>query len=194
VVLILLATGTERQLPTILSRCQVIRFRPLAAEDLRAILADHDVTDAATVEKLVRLAAGSAGRALALNDPELWGFRQVLISALGSPRPDPVGLATKVEKFVEDAGKESAQKRDRAGLVIRLITDILQTALRRALGEAETGDDPVEADRLRPLSARDPEALADMLEACTEADRYVERRVSLGLLIEQLAEKVCATR
>lgn len=190
-VLILLATATERQLPTILSRCQLVRFKALSAADLRAALADNDVTDPATVEKLVRLAGGSVGRALALNDPALWEFRQVLVSALGSNRPDPVGLAAKFDTFVEEAGKESAPKRDRASLVIRLIADILQTALRRSLGAEGKEQDAAETDKLRVLAARPPELIADMLEACTEADRHVERRVQLVLLIEQLADRLC---
>lgn len=190
-VLILLATATERQLPTILSRCQLVRFKALSAADQRAALADNEITDPATVEKLVRLSGGSVGRALALNDPALWEFRQVLVSALGSNRPDPVGLAAKFDAFVEDAGKESAPKRDRASLVILLITNILQTALRRSLGVEVKEQDASEAYKLQSLSGRPPELLADMLEACTEADRHVERRVQLVLLIEQLADRLC---
>ena len=190
-VLLLLTTGTERQLPTILSRCQIVRFRPLSANDLRAALADHDITDPTAVDRLTRIAGGSVGRAIALNDPALWEFRQVLVSALGSTRPDAVGLASKFDKFVEEAGKESVAKRDRASLVIRLLTDLLQIALRLSLGAAMKSLDAAEAEKLRPLAARDPDAIADMLEACTEADRHVERRVQLALLIEQLADRLC---
>ena len=112
----------------------------------------------------------------------------MLVSALGSSRPDPVGLAAKFDQFVEEAGKESAPKRDRTSLVIRLIIDVLHTVLRRSLGaEADAG----EADKLRALLGRPPELIADMLEACIEADRHVERRVQLVLLIEQLADRLC---
>jgi DNA polymerase-3 subunit delta' len=100
-------------------------------------------------------------------------------------------LAAKFDEFVEEAGKESAPKRDRASLVIRLIADILQTALRQSLGAEVKELDATEAEKLRPLSGRPPELLADMLEACTEADRHVERRVQLVLLIEQLADRLC---
>ncbi len=41
------------------------------------------------------------------------------------------------------------------------------------------------------MAAAGPDAIADMLEACTEADGYVERRVQLAILIEQLADRVC---
>src|SRR5947208_4805703 len=52
-VLVLLASDSERQLPTILSRCQVVRFRPLGPDDLRAVLADHGVADPARADPLV---------------------------------------------------------------------------------------------------------------------------------------------
>src|SRR5947207_10201823 len=53
--LILLATSIDRQLPTILSRCQVVRFAPLGPADLSAVLAEQGVEDAAQRERLVRL-------------------------------------------------------------------------------------------------------------------------------------------
>jgi DNA polymerase-3 subunit delta' len=67
--LVLLATGTDRQLSTILSRCQVVRFAPLSEADIAAILEASGVGDAAKRARLARLASGSAGRALALDVP-----------------------------------------------------------------------------------------------------------------------------
>lgn len=188
-VLILLATDTERQLPTILSRCQVVRFRPLGPDDLRAVLADHGVTDPARADKLVRLAGGSPGRALALNDDALWAFRETLIAAVTAAKPDPVGLAAAWGKFVEDAGKESSLHRERASLIVQLAADALRSALRLAVGGNAEGD---EQDRLRRLADRTgPDQLADLLEACTEADYLIERKIQLPLVIESLTDKLC---
>lgn len=184
-VLILLATDTERQLPTILSRCQVVRFRPLGDADLKAVLADHGVTDPERVDRLVRLAGGSPGRALALNDDALWAFRETLIAAMAAATPDPVGLAAAWAKFVEEAGKESSLQRERASLVVRLAADALRTALR--LSVVGDGD-----ERFRRLADRTgPDQLADLLEACTEADYLIERKVQLALVIESLSDKLC---
>src|SRR5262245_45580533 len=83
-VLLLLATAEEGQLPTIRSRCQVVRFRPLAAEDVAAVLKAQGVTDPARVEQLVRLSGGSPGQALALNDEAVWDFYTGLVSAVRS--------------------------------------------------------------------------------------------------------------
>ncbi|OWK37841.1 ATP-binding protein [Fimbriiglobus ruber] len=185
--LILLATGTERQLPTILSRAQVVRFHPLKPDDLRAVLADHEVTDPPRVDQLVRLAGGSPGQALALNDDALWAFRETLVGAVTAQRPDPVGFAAEWMRFVEEAGKESAAQRQRASLVIRLLTDLLHAAVRTALGaDADGTPDAVRGFALRTGA----DHLADLMEACSEADYLIERKVQLVLVIESLVDKL----
>ena len=68
-VFILVGTGSERQLPTIVSRCQVVRFAGLPGPLVAEILASHEITDPRQQERLVRLAGGSPGVALTLADP-----------------------------------------------------------------------------------------------------------------------------
>lgn len=188
-VLILLATSSEGQLPTIQSRCQVMRFNPLGSADLKLILLDHKVSDPAVLDRLVRLSGGSAGRALALNDETVWQFRQTLLTTIGSTKPDPVSLASKMMAFVEEVGKDGAVQRPRASLGIQLLTDVLRTALRISLGAEEP--DATERAKVQAIASVGPGVLADQLEACAEADGYVERRVQLVLLLEQLADRVC---
>jgi DNA polymerase-3 subunit delta' len=186
--LILLASTTERQLPTILSRCQVVRFRPLSPADLRAVLAGHQIVDPGRVEQLVRLAGGSPGQALALAADAVWAFRQSLVTAMTAARPDPVGLAATAMRFVEEAGKESAAQRVRASLVVRLAMDVLQAAMRAAVGVIVDGPDAQAAQRLADRLG--PDELADRLDACTEADRLIDRKVQLVLVVESLADRL----
>src|SRR5204862_2693685 len=72
--LILIGTSPDLQLPTIRSRCQLVRFAPLPPGDVADLLRQAGVTDEALVARLRHLAAGSPGRALELADPELWDF------------------------------------------------------------------------------------------------------------------------
>lgn len=184
-VLILLATSTSMQLPTILSRCQLIRFQPLHADDLKAVLAANDVTDSESVQRLVRLAGGSPGRALELADKDLWEFRSRLVSALNDPRLDGVSFASEWMRFIEDAGKEARDQRQRASMTITLVMDLIETALCMCI-DATTSD-----DAMRRLAERhDPDTLADLLEACAEADYLLDRRVQTVLVIESLADKL----
>ena len=182
--LILLASTTERQLPTILSRCQVVTFAPLAAADVRAVLADHGVLDAGRADRLVRLSGGSPGRALALNTDDLWGFRETLLAAVTAPRFDAAALAEKWGRFVEDAGKAAPLQRERAALVLTLLVGMVRDAL-------GGGGDPAEAGRLAALGGRaGPETLADWLEACVAADTQIGRYLPVGLVIEALVDRL----
>ena len=64
--LLLVASDIGRQLPTILSRCQVVRFAPLSDADVAAILETHGVEDATkreVVERALRVRASHANLA-----------------------------------------------------------------------------------------------------------------------------------
>jgi DNA polymerase-3 subunit delta' len=181
-VLVLLATTIQQQLPTILSRCQVVTFAPLREPDLRAVLADHAVTDPERVARLVRLAGGSPGRALALNDDSVWQFREVLLSAVTATKPDATGLIAAWVKFVEVAGKQTPAQRQRASLGLGVLIDVLRSALRDGLagtGPLAAAGERVGADRL-----------ADWLDACTEADLQIGRYVQVSLVIEALVDRM----
>lgn len=189
--LILLATSLERQLPTILSRCQVVRFSPLRPDDLRAVLAGQGgVEDATKLDRLVRLSGGSVAQALALNDEEFWKVRQRLVEGVTAPRPNFAGLAETWQHFYEEAGKETAGQRLRVSLVIRFLVEALRNALRLALGADVSGLEPAEENRLREFAARySPDQLVELIDACVEADYRVERRVQLILIVESVLEQ-----
>src|SRR4029079_3582892 len=63
--LILITARPAMLLPTILSRCQVIRFSPLKPAEIEKYLLTNKLADAATARLRARSAAGSIGRALA---------------------------------------------------------------------------------------------------------------------------------
>src|SRR6266481_3872353 len=85
-VLLLIGSSPERQLPTIVSRCQVVRFAPLPAADVADLLRAGGVEDAALIELLLPLSEGSPGAARALSDPALWDFRSTLLQGLTADR------------------------------------------------------------------------------------------------------------
>jgi DNA polymerase-3 subunit delta' len=188
--LILLATGTDRQLPTILSRCQAVRFAPLGPDDLGAVLAGQGVADPARRDRLVRLAGGSVAAALALNDDAFWELRQKLVDGLTSPRPNSGVLAREWQHFYEEAGKDTAAQRLRVSLVIRFLVETVRQALRVSVGADAAGLDPAEEAKLRAFADRlGAERLVGLADRCVEADFHVERRVQLMLVIESVLEQ-----
>lgn len=189
-VLLLIATSTERQLPTILSRCQVVRFSPLRHDDLRAVLTANGITDDAQLTRLIRLANGSVGRALALTDPAIDEVRRKLIIGLTDRRPDFRALAETWSHFYEEAGKETALQRQRVSLVLGLLVDALRAALHSSLGVQSVEQDTDESRRLREFGMRlGPDGILELIEACLTAEQYVERRVQLILVIERVLEQ-----
>ena len=73
--LFLIASSVDRQLSTILSRCQIAKFAPLGHGDLTEILVRRGIDDPARRERLARLAGGSVSRALAIDDESIWKAR-----------------------------------------------------------------------------------------------------------------------
>jgi DNA polymerase-3 subunit delta' len=188
-VLILIGTSADLQLPTIVSRCQVIHFAPLPQELVARMLEGQGVEDAALRERLARLSGGSPGRAKALADPELWAFRRTLLDGLTKSEMDSVGLARKLTEFVEEAGKESAAQRRRASLVLDLLLDFLASGLAVLSGGTPRLAEPEDQRALEEFVKRvDAERLLEMMERCLEADVQVDRRVQLVLVVEALLD------
>jgi DNA polymerase-3 subunit delta' len=188
-VLLLIGTNPDLQLPTIVSRCQLIRFAPLPQPVVAELLRAQGMDDPAVVERLARLSGGSLGQALALADPSLWEFRRRLLEGLARPRPDTVALAREWTQFVEEAGKEAAAQRRRAALALRLVIDALTDVLRLRLGAAPLLAEPEDLGLLEGLAKRvDPDKLLDLLERCLEAGVQIDRRAQLVLVLEGLMD------
>jgi len=180
--LMLRVTSLETQLPTILSRCQPVRFAPLPTTLVQEVLAAQGVADAA---RLAAVSGGSVGRAIALADPAVAGFRVGLAASLAAPQFDAAAFSENAIRFVETAGKESARQRDRAAVGLQMLIDLLRNALRLAV------DPTVAEEPLKAFAHRlGPEKILTILEAALSADRHVEQRVTLNLTLELLADRM----
>lgn len=170
--MILIGTSPSRQLPTIRSRSQVVWFRPLENESLAQVLLDEGVVaerDAAL--QIASLCDGSVERAKQLADPAISDFRLQLIATLAAPRIDGVRLARAIQSFVDEAGKETAQKRDRLKCVASFAIDFYRV-------------------RLRDKSVRNFDAVIDALEECLVASEHTDRNANLGLIIQAMCEGI----
>ncbi len=188
---ILIAGSVETQLPTIRSRCQIVSFAPLSKSALTQILRNQGVADDTQMERLIRLAGGSAQQAIALNDPDVWQLRKLILETLAADRPNSQRLIEQWSEFIEAAGKESAAQRLRATIVIRIVSDLLSQAMSLAVGRNADGADALESAALSRIAGKyDVEQLMELLDHCIEADRFVERRVQLVLLTDWLTQKL----
>lgn len=122
--LILLGSSQQRQLQTIVSRSQVVRFDPLTDQQVadvitsKALLETEEPAEAQVpVETLAAAAGGSVGRALQLADPEVLQFRQTLFERLASGDPHAGDFSKQLIGFAESVGKENYLKRRRIALI-----------------------------------------------------------------------------
>lgn len=183
--------STEGQLPTILSRCQVIRFAPLSAGLMKQVLAAHEVTEPARQERLLQLAGGSPGQALAVDDEEVWQFRKQLLDVFKGGKIDPAAVGRQWMEFVENAGKDAAAHRQRASLILRLVIALLESALKLTVSNSPTGIDADESQGLRQIGAAlGEERLLAWIERALEADLQIDRRVQLVLVIEAFLDAI----
>jgi DNA polymerase-3 subunit delta' len=172
--LILIGTSPSRQLPTIRSRSQVVRFAPLAEDAVANILMQTGaITDRAQATRAAELSEGSIERAIQMADPSLRDFRQLLLRELASPVPESVRLARSVQAFVDEAGKEASQRRDRLRIVIDFAIDDFRTQLR------ESGVAP-------------SELIIQALDACLASLEYVDRNANLGMVVQHWCEELAA--
>jgi DNA polymerase-3 subunit delta' len=192
-VLLLIGTSPSLQLPTILSRCQLIHFRPLPIADVALLLKQHGVDDAQWAEKLARLAGGSPGQAIALSDKALWEFRRILIDSLAKTPCDTIELSKQWVHFVEDAGKDASARRQRASLVVQMLIQFLQAVLAQSVGSLPEFVEPEDRRALETLANRlDTDEVAGLIDRCVDADAQIDRWVQLALVLEALTDALAA--
>jgi DNA polymerase-3 subunit delta' len=188
-VLILIGTSAEVQLPTIVSRCQVVRFDPLPAADVSELLFEQGVTtDAEEAARLAAQSDGSLRRAIGLADPELERFRRGLIDELaGDHGFDPPALTQHFLDHVKHAGKESVDQRRRATLLVGELSRFFRGVLWQTAGLAPPCPDEVDRRAAASLGGRmEPEDVLVMADRCLEADYHIQRRLYMPLVLESL--------
>jgi DNA polymerase-3 subunit delta' len=80
--IVLLTSRPAMLLPTIRSRCQMIRFSPLAAHEIESYLLTHKIAGATEARIRARIARGSLGRALAQDFEEFTRQREAMLEVV----------------------------------------------------------------------------------------------------------------
>jgi DNA polymerase-3 subunit delta' len=188
-VLILIGTSAEVQLDTIVSRCRVVRFGPLAEPELAALLREQGVTsDPREADRLARLGEGSVSRARGLANPDFDHFRRSLIDELADPRGfNPPALAQRLGAFVREGGKESVDQRNRARLLMGELARFFRGILWQTAGLEPQTHDPDDRRAVAALAERlDPEDVFILADRCLDADYQIQRKAYMPLILESL--------
>lgn len=182
-VLILILSQARALPPTVLSRCQVIRFAPLPEAEALAFIMERGV-DESTARFLARVCQGQVGLALA-QDPRSWGDRRDRALTLLSKS---AGGAEALFSSVEPVGRDRAQASELIETIWLWHRDLLC---------AKAGGAPrllISGDRERELSraagAASWEAIFAALAACREAWQAIQGNVSPRLTLEVLLSRL----
>lgn len=181
--LILIGTSRGRQLPTILSRSQVVRFSPLDEASLSQLLQAQGIAASADqLPLLVSSAAGSLSRAAELADEELWQLRQQLLPELVPSRFQSVALAKQLADFVSAAGKDAEPRRQRLRFLLRLFIEHFHNLLRACCSpQSATPELPRE---WLALGEHAQDCCLAVLDRTLEAENQLDRNANQATLIE----------
>lgn len=182
--LILTTARRDALLPTILSRCQAVRFDPLTEEQIRRALVERKKADPRKALLAARLANGSFTRALDLLDEDMLEERkEVLTFVRNALATNSVTLAGQIDEIAEGRDRERVNRF--LAVMLMWIRDAL--VLSRG-GEIINLD---QEEDLRRFVMRFPGAdLVTIIKDIEDAISLVDRNIYIKLVLLQLAIKL----
>jgi len=180
-VLILVSQGEQRQLPTIRSRCQIIRFAPLPDEIIAQLLQDMEwVQNADEAKTLARQSKGSLARAEDLRDEKIQEIAQVLLETIAKPDFHSVQLAKDLSGFLQKLGDDAPKKRAALSHLFELVID----QYRNWLYEATENVDGESSRNVRNAAPAGIEGLLACIDRCTLAEIQLDSNANISTLVE----------
>ncbi len=194
-VLILIGTSAAKQLPTIRSRCQIIRFKTLNSRSAADIMVRKKLANSFdSALALTREAKGSIARAIEFADDDLDHFRGKFLLGLTQNPFDSVALAAMLNQFIESAGKEAAPRRNRLRLVLQISLDFYRLLLEYSLTEGKVGASPGMKsilDKARACPERvDSLVLIRCVEKTLDALSQIDRNVNVPYIADYWLESL----
>lgn len=189
-VFVLISERPEQLLPTIMSRCQPIRFDPIPADDIAKTLVAKEGMEAHEAASVARLSDGSFSVARDLiHDESAREFRSTLVPFLRAI------YANKVDDVMVHVENISSRTRDQIklflGLMIVLIRDLI---LVRELGENAPVVNVGEKEALLKFSRNLQSArLEQMVDLVEEGWYLITRNVRPDLILMSLSAALRAS-
>ncbi|MGE0712900.1 MAG: ATP-binding protein [Planctomycetota bacterium] len=190
-VLVLIAERADEVLPTIASRCRVVRLGELSRPEVCEVLRRAGAP-AREVEARARWSSGSPGRGLREDALELAEAAReaVALLASGKARRDPMAAVERLAAFVQPGKGESRQQRERVAALAGALQRVLRDALVLRAGAGGAGGAPglsgAERGELEAL-ARLPEGrLERALDELARVDEELARNANVKLLVDGL--------
>jgi DNA polymerase III subunit delta' len=178
-VLILITDRPDRLLPTIRSRCQLLRFDRLGDETIRDGLIARSGLDPGLAETIARMSDGSFGRAVDLaSSTELLETREHVLDFLRT------AFQGRGDRVVREAEILAGMGREPVKFFLQLTLNWLRDVmLYRNLADTSLIVNIDQMDAVERFSKNLPEASIDrMVEIVDEAADLIERNINLKLV------------
>ena len=129
-ILLLIASNLDALLPTIRSRCQLVRFSALDTSDIEQLLLEQDLVQSEADAKFASaLSEGSLSTAKQLLEPELRELRTLLYSQLSQPNFSGLGLSKSLLEGLGKISTETPVQRINGQWLIRFTVEFFRSAL-----------------------------------------------------------------
>ncbi|MHC4457638.1 MAG: DNA polymerase III subunit [Planctomycetota bacterium] len=200
--IILLCTRLDKLLPTIKSRCQIIRFSLVDEERIIEKLKELGLSSE-KARYFSRLARGSLGQAcqwaqLELADADLYKTKKKLLTALATRKyQDALDLAqwlldqakeiTAIWTKLDETTSKTDVNRRTAKTLVQIIISALHDAMKINLANEEQLINFDQLEQVKKLAAHfNPTQSAEKIADCFKTMRWIDASVNQKLIFEQL--------
>jgi len=186
-VIMLIASSEQKQLPTVRSRCQIIRFQPLEQKLVAKVLFEKElVSDQQEADDLAALADGSISQALSFANPSIREFRVQLMEQLTSIDSRRPAFMKSLTSIVDEAGKDAPARRARMRFVMQTATGFYTQLMRIRCGAPATGDSDMRraVEKAQSLWPGEADTAAKCVQRCMDAETHVLSNANQATVLE----------
>jgi DNA polymerase-3 subunit delta' len=184
-VLILTATQTTDLLPTIVSRCQQIAFRPIPYEKVAEMLEEQEGLDRETATTLALCTKGSLGKALSV-DIETWSaWRTELLGEIAKLSLDSV---QPILTFAESLSRDKNRLADGIDMIMTWYRDVLMS---RIAPERIINKDFIDRIELSG-KGRQVNELVEQVQIVNEIQTTISQNANPRLALEVMMFRLCS--
>ncbi|MEM8485746.1 MAG: DNA polymerase III subunit delta' [Bacteroidota bacterium] len=186
-IFILITTRPDRLLPTIISRCQRMRFDTLHADDIQHALVQRAGLEADRATMLARMANGSYSRALELSEnEELLGNRQMVLDFFRLSYTQHTDKIADIIQQMNGLGRERLK-----GLLTLMLSWVRDLMLYKVTGEEALLVNIDQFQTIKAFCDKVPNAQIEaMVSLVEEAIELVGRNVQNNLILTVLANNL----
>lgn len=184
-IFLLTTSRPEQLLPTIVSRCQRLRFDPLRADSIEQALIEREEMGGDAAAMLSRMADGSYSRALELAQNEaLMSSRELVLDYFRAAYARNIDSLNGCIRKINNQGRE--QVKTVLGLMLRWVRDLL---LYRSMGDEAPLVNVDQTEAVARFCDNLPDAdLEGMVGLVEEAIHLAERNVRVPLVLTALSQ------